>query len=59
WHSVLTDVGIAIAVWIAFSSLIDPVQRLRKGHSLSASMLGMCVAHFGLALFVLGATTVE
>ncbi|HEY8540628.1 MAG TPA: cytochrome c-type biogenesis CcmF C-terminal domain-containing protein, partial [Steroidobacteraceae bacterium] len=38
---------------------IEPVQRWRKGHSLSASMLGMCVAHFGLALFVLGATTVE
>jgi cytochrome c-type biogenesis protein CcmF len=59
WHSVLTVVGIAIALWIAFSSLIEPVQRWRKGHSLSASMLGMCVAHFGLALFVLGATTVE
>ncbi len=59
WRSVLTVVGVAGALWVAFSSLIEPVERLRKGHSLSAGVVGMCVAHFGLALFVLGATTVE
>jgi cytochrome c-type biogenesis protein CcmF len=32
---------------------------LRKGHTLSAGVLGMSVAHFGLAMFILGATTVE
>jgi len=58
-HSVLATVGIAAALWVAFSALIEPVQRLRKGHSLSASVLGMCVAHFGLAMFIVGATTVE
>jgi cytochrome c-type biogenesis protein CcmF len=59
WRSVLSVVGIIVALWIAFSSLIEPVERLRKGHSLSASVLGMSVAHFGLAMFILGATTVE
>ena len=59
WHSVLTVVGIAVALWIAFASLVEPVQRIRAGHSLSAGMLGMCIAHFGLALFIIGATTVE
>jgi cytochrome c-type biogenesis protein CcmF len=59
WHSVLTVIGISTAVWIAFSSLIEPIERLRKGHSLSAGVLGMCIAHFGFALFIIGATTVE
>jgi cytochrome c-type biogenesis protein CcmF len=59
WRSVLSAVGVVVALWIALSSLIEPVQRLRKGHSLSAGVLGMSVAHFGLAMFILGATTVE
>jgi cytochrome c-type biogenesis protein CcmF len=59
WHSVLTVVGVSTALWIAFSSLIEPVQRWRKGHSLTASIVGMSIAHFGLALFILGATTVD
>jgi cytochrome c-type biogenesis protein CcmF len=59
WHSVLTVIGIATALWIAFASLMEPVERLRKGHSLSAGVVGMCVAHLGLALFIVGATTTE
>lgn len=59
WHSVLSTVGIVAALWVALSSLVEPFQRLRKGHSLSVGVLGMSVAHFGLALFILGATTVE
>jgi cytochrome c-type biogenesis protein CcmF len=59
WRSVLSAVGIIVALWVALSSLIEPVERLRKGHSLSAGVLGMSVAHFGLAMFILGATTVE
>jgi cytochrome c-type biogenesis protein CcmF len=59
WHSVLSVIGIVVALWLAFASLIEPVERLRKGHSLSAGVLGMSVAHFGLAMFILGATTVE
>src|SRR4030095_8500437 len=48
-----------IALWVAFAALIEPVERLRKGHSLSAGVLGMSVADFGVAMFVVGATTVE
>jgi cytochrome c-type biogenesis protein CcmF len=59
WRSVLSAVGIVVALWIGFSSLVEPIERLRKGHSLSAGVLGMCIAHFGLAMFILGATTVE
>jgi cytochrome c-type biogenesis protein CcmF len=59
WHSILSSVGIIVALWIGGSALIEPIQRWRKGHSLSAGVLGMSVAHFGLALFILGATTVE
>ncbi|AMN47034.1 cytochrome C biogenesis protein [Steroidobacter denitrificans] len=59
WHSLLATVGIVIALWLAFSSLVEPLSRLRKGHSLPASIVGMSVAHLGLALFILGATTVE
>jgi cytochrome c-type biogenesis protein CcmF len=59
WHSVLTVIGVATALWVVGSSLIEPIERLRKGHSLSAGVVGMCVAHLGLGLFILGATTVE
>ena len=59
WRSVLSAVGIVVALWVAFAALIEPIERLRKGHSLSAGVLGMSVAHFGLAMFILGATTVE
>jgi len=57
--SVLTVVGFAAGLWVVLASLLEPVSRLRKGHSLSAGVLGMSVAHLGLGLFVIGATTVE
>ena len=59
WHSILSTVGIVVALWVAGSSLVEPIQRWRKGHSLSAGVIGMSVAHFGLAMFVVGATAVE
>ena len=59
WRSVLTVVGLTAALWIVLSSLIEPIERLRKGHSLSAGVLGMCVAHLGVGLFIVGAVTVE
>jgi cytochrome c-type biogenesis protein CcmF len=59
WHSVLTTVGFSAALWVMFSALIEPVRRLRNGHSLPASVIGMAVAHFGLGLFIIGVTTVE
>jgi cytochrome c-type biogenesis protein CcmF len=59
WSSVISTIGIVVGLWMAFASLIEPIERLRKGHSLSASVIGMSVAHLGLALFIIGATTVE
>jgi cytochrome c-type biogenesis protein CcmF len=58
-HSIVSSVGIIAGSWVALSALIEPVTRLRKGHSLPAGVIGMCVAHFGLAMFVIGATTVQ
>jgi cytochrome c-type biogenesis protein CcmF len=57
--SVLTVVGVMAAFWIAGSSLIEPLQRWRAGHTLSLSVLGMCIAHFGLAFFVFGVTVLK
>ncbi|HET9389026.1 MAG TPA: heme lyase CcmF/NrfE family subunit [Steroidobacteraceae bacterium] len=56
---VLSVVGGTLGAWIILSSLVDPVQRLRRGLSLSRSVLGMTVAHVGLGLFVISLTTVE
>jgi cytochrome c-type biogenesis protein CcmF len=59
WHSVLTVVGLTAALWVAGSSLIDPINRWRKNHSLPASIIGMSVAHFGLGMFIVGVTIVS
>ena len=59
WHSILAIVGLVAAFAVAMSALIEPVSRVRKGHSLPASVVGMSIAHFGLAIFILGVTTVE
>ena len=59
WRSIVSSVGIIAALWIVFAALVEPIERWRKNHSLAASTIGMCVAHSGLALFILGATTVE
>ncbi len=52
----LTCVGVALATWLAISALIDPINRIRHGHRLSPAMLGMSIAHLGVAMFVLGVT---
>src|SRR5688500_12171970 len=59
WNSVMTVVGLTAAFWVAGAALVDPISRWRKGHSLPASIIGMSVAHFGVAMFIVGATTVE
>ncbi|MGE0113942.1 MAG: heme lyase CcmF/NrfE family subunit [Steroidobacteraceae bacterium] len=57
--SPLCFVGLMAGAWVILSALIDPVSRLRAGHSLSPGILAMSLAHIGLGVFVLGATTVE
>ena len=57
--TLLTAVGATLALWILLSSLVDPIDRWRRGLSLSRGVLGMTLAHVGLALAVLALTTVQ
>jgi cytochrome c-type biogenesis protein CcmF len=52
-------VGFSLGIWIIFSALIDPVQRLRQGQTLTAGLLGMAIAHIGVGMFAIGASGVE
>ncbi len=56
---ILTPVAATLGIWIILTSLVDPIDRLRRKLTLSRSMIGMTVAHIGLGLFVLSLTTVE
>jgi cytochrome c-type biogenesis protein CcmF len=56
---ILTPIGITLGAWLVLSSLIDPVDRLRRGLSVSRSVLGMTVAHVGLGIFAIAVTTVQ
>ena len=56
---VLTPVGIALGGWLVVSSLIDPVDRLRRRLSLTPAIFGMALAHAGLGLFVISLSVVE
>jgi cytochrome c-type biogenesis protein CcmF len=60
--------GLLLAAWIAFSTLSGLVHRLRnsaattlmaKLRSSSSSYYGMLLAHFGVAVFVIGVTMVR
>jgi cytochrome c-type biogenesis protein CcmF len=55
----LTPIGALLGVWIVLSSLVDPFDRWRRGLSLSRAVLGMTVAHLGIALAVIALTTVQ
>jgi cytochrome c-type biogenesis protein CcmF len=55
----LAITGFAIGGWIILSSLIDPVDRLRRHLTLSRAVIGMTMAHIGLAVAVIALTGVE
>jgi cytochrome c-type biogenesis protein CcmF len=55
----LTVVGFFAAFFIMASALVEPVSRLRHKQTLSRSVLGMSLAHFGLGMFVMGVTGLE
>jgi len=57
--SVLNSVAMSAGIWIILSSLYEPFTRWRAKQSLSPAVLGMCIAHLGMGVFVLGVTTVE
>jgi cytochrome c-type biogenesis protein CcmF len=52
-------IGFTFGFWIIFSSLLEPVRRWRQKQTLSAALLGMCIAHFGVGMFAIGASGVE
>src|SRR6202023_1900654 len=56
---VLSPVAATLGVWIILSSLVDPIDRIRRKLSLPRGVIGMSVAHIGLGIFVLSITTVE
>ncbi|MDB6090137.1 MAG: c-type cytochrome biosis protein CcmF [Gammaproteobacteria bacterium] len=56
---VLTPVGAALGIWIILTSLVDPIDRLRRKLSLPRAVVGMTIAHIGIGIFVLALTTVE
>jgi cytochrome c-type biogenesis protein CcmF len=50
---------VVLGCWVVVTALVDPIDRLRRGLSLSAAVLGMTVAHIGLGVITLGITTME
>jgi cytochrome c-type biogenesis protein CcmF len=56
--SALTVLSVSIGLWVCASSLLDPLRRLvfRTGAPLTRGQLGMYLAHFGVGVFMLGAT---
>ena len=58
-RSVLGPIGVVLGLWIGISALIDPIDRWRRGLSVSAAVLGMTLAHLGLGVITIGITTME
>jgi cytochrome c-type biogenesis protein CcmF len=55
--SVLTSLGVTIGLWTMLSALVDPVKKLAgTGPRFTRGMIGMQLAHFGIAMTVLGIT---
>ena len=55
-------VGVTAAAWIVISSLIQPLRSWRRKEGaagITTAALGMCIAHLGMGLFVIGATVVS
>jgi cytochrome c-type biogenesis protein CcmF len=55
----LTPIGAVLGCWIILSSLIEPIDRLRRGLRLPAPLVGMSLAHIGVGIFALGITFVK
>jgi len=55
----LTPIGVVLGIWIILSSLIDPVDRLRRRLTLPRAIIGMTIAHIGLGVCILAISTVE
>jgi len=56
---VLSVVGVALGAWIILSSLVDPIDRWRRKLTVSRALVGMTLAHVGLAVVVIAISVVE
>ncbi|MCP9759693.1 heme lyase CcmF/NrfE family subunit [Aquitalea sp. S1-19] len=54
--SALAVIGVALALWITLSALLDLASRLRKGQRPALAVWGMHLAHIGVAIAVIGIT---
>jgi cytochrome c-type biogenesis protein CcmF len=56
--SVLTAIAVGVGVWVCATALLDPFMRIvrRSSPPLTRAHWGMCIAHFGVGIFVIGAT---
>src|SRR5271165_2266239 len=52
-------IGFSFGFWVIFSALLEPVRRWRQKQTLTAALLGMCIAHLGVGMFAIGASGVE
>ena len=57
--SIGTALGVFLGMWVALGSLHNMVNRLRKPGRIGGSFWGQHLAHFGLAVVVLGITGVK
>jgi cytochrome c-type biogenesis protein CcmF len=55
----LTPIGLTLGAWIVLSSLVDPLDRLRRKLTVSRALAGMTIAHVGVGVFLLAITMVE
>jgi cytochrome c-type biogenesis protein CcmF len=58
-RSLLGPIGVVLGAWVVITALVDPIDRLRRGLSLSAAVVGMTLAHIGLGVITIGITTTE
>jgi cytochrome c-type biogenesis protein CcmF len=58
-RNVLSFIGVALGTWIILSSLVDPIDRWRRKLTISRAVLGMTLAHIGVAVVVIAITLVE
>jgi len=52
--SVVSVIGLFLSVWLLFSSFIPFIKKVFQGTRLSPSIMGMSLAHVGVAVFALG-----
>jgi cytochrome c-type biogenesis protein CcmF len=55
----LSAVGIVLGCWLIVSSLFDPIDRWRRKLTLPRAVVGMTIAHIGLAVCIIAVSTVE